>query len=642
MAGRVVFFDIGETLGTARLSFPGQPFRIEDIRIEGLDVFPFVPDLLSRLSADGVRLGIISNTPQAETAGSMQAVLEAAQILDFFSEELLIYSSVIGLQKDAPEIFSRAVELAGLADQPQNCVFVGEDADERGYALEAGLRVAPHPLLVEDILAGNRLRFARLTAPAEHVAAEWRRQLRLMPVVPLRLTGAAANTLYCIASMPTIRRLDDIGFEVDRLGAVDAPLTCELYLMRDDRNRLSGFMTEEGQSSKFFLNDGESDWVVSSTHEGLLVALPHRKSIDDYHLDGAHGHNAKLLADLSLLEPFGTTDESRLAAFVIAATVPANLTTEEAELLRETITSERIRHHVERFSGVLDVDSEGKVNNRHTRSRQMPRVINALIESLRSIGDGALRVFPQRFTFSGLECFNVVAELPGASQEQVLITAHLDATAQSSHAPGRYEPQTDPAPGADDDGSGLAAVLTVAEALQQLYATQRPPRTVRFVLFNAEEQGLVGSGVYAREAAVTDAPIVGVFQMDMIGFNSDDNLKFELHIGFADNPEVEQRSRILADRIDEAREALRSKLPVPEIIHTPDPGDQRSDHSSFHARGYAACLASEDLFGPTGGQNQDADGNPKYHQETDTFVDYNYASQIAQVVAGAAVVTLKS
>src|SRR5687768_6025234 len=103
MAGRVVFFDIGETLGTARLSFPGQLFRIEDIRIEGLDVFPFVPDLLSRLSADGVRLGIISNTPQAETAGSMQAVLEAAQILDFFSEDLLIYSSVIGLQKDAPE-----------------------------------------------------------------------------------------------------------------------------------------------------------------------------------------------------------------------------------------------------------------------------------------------------------------------------------------------------------------------------------------------------------------------------------------------------------------------------------------------------------------------------------------------------------
>jgi hypothetical protein len=130
--------------------------------------------------------------------------------------------------------------------------------------------------------------------------------------------------------------------------------------------------------------------------------------------------------------------------------------------------------------------------------------------------------------------------------------------------------------------------------------------------------------------------------MRRLCFNSDNNLKFELHIGFADNPEVEQRSRILADRIDEAREALQSELPAPEIIHTPDPGDQRSDHSSFHARGYAACLASEDLFGPTGGQNQESDGNPKYHQETDTFVDYNYASQIAQVVAGAAVVTLKS
>ena len=641
MTQRVVFFDIGDTLGTARLSFPGPPFRIENLRVESLDVFPFIPDLLQRLTAANIRLGIISNTPRAETMASMQVVLEAAQISGFFVQELLIYSSVIGLRKDSAEIFRRATELAGLADEPQNCMFVGEDADERSHALAAGLRVAPHPLLVEDVLAGNHLRFARLTVPAEHASTEWRGQLSSMPLVPLRLTGVAANTVYCVASMPTIHRLDDLGFEVDRLGAINAPLSCELYLMRDDRNRASGFMTEEGQSSRLLLDD-DSDWVVSSTGEGLFVALPHGKSIDDYHLDGAHGHNTKLLADLSLLKPFGTRHEPRSAAVVRPALVPPNLSSEEATLLREMITPERIRHYIDRLSGVVDLDSEGKVNNRHTRSSQMPRVINALIESLSSIGEGALHVFPQRFTFGGVECFNVVAELLGESQEQVLITAHLDSTAQSSHLPGNYDPRADPAPGADDDGSGMAAVLTIAEALHRLYTEGGPRRTIRFVLFNAEEQGLVGSGVYAREAAATNAPIVGVFQMDMIGFNSDDNLKFELHIGFTANPEVEQRSRILADRINSVREVLQSDLPTPEIIHTPDPGDQRSDHSSFHARGYAACLASEDLFGPTGGQNQEADGNPQYHQETDTFIDFNYASQIAQVVAGAAVVTVKS
>ena len=83
--------------------------------------------------------------------------------------------------------------------------------------------------------------------------------------------------------------------------------------------------------------------------------------------------------------------------------------------------------------------------------------------------------------------------------------------------PRAYDPATDPAPGADDDGSGAAAVLAAAQCLRELLdAGNTPTRTMRFVLFNAEEQGLVGSKVYARAAAAAGDRIAGVLQMDMI------------------------------------------------------------------------------------------------------------------------------
>jgi Zn-dependent M28 family amino/carboxypeptidase len=55
-----------------------------------------------------------------------------------------------------------------------------------------------------------------------------------------------------------------------------------------------------------------------------------------------------------------------------------------------------------------------------------------------------------------LPLHNVEAELPGLSPELVLITAHLDSTAANDPD---YDERHAPAPGADDDASGVAAVL---------------------------------------------------------------------------------------------------------------------------------------------------------------------------------------
>jgi len=77
---------------------------------------------------------------------------------------------------------------------------------------------------------------------------------------------------------------------------------------------------------------------------------------------------------------------------------------------------------------------------------------------------------------------NVVADLPGASSDVVLIGAHYDSW--------------DPGQGANDDGSGVAAVLESARILKSLGL--KPRRTIRFAFFSGEEEACLGSRAYVK------------------------------------------------------------------------------------------------------------------------------------------------
>ena len=96
---------------------------------------------------------------------------------------------------------------------------------------------------------------------------------------------------------------------------------------------------------------------------------------------------------------------------------------------------------------------------------------------------------------------NVIAELPGSDPAKVLVVgAHLDSV--------------DGAPGLDDDGSGVAAVLEIA----RLLAGSRPRMTIRFALFSAEELGMRGADHYV--ASLTEEErgrIEGYLNADMLG-----------------------------------------------------------------------------------------------------------------------------
>jgi Zn-dependent M28 family amino/carboxypeptidase len=160
---------------------------------------------------------------------------------------------------------------------------------------------------------------------------------------------------------------------------------------------------------------------------------------------------------------------------------------------------------------------------------------------------------------------------------------------------------------------------------------------VRFVLFNAEEHGLVGSQAYAAAQASARARIVGVFQMDMVGYNARPPFTFEIHVG-ADSPDVQERSRLLAERLASLAPMVAPQLDVPQIYDKQDPAQGRSDHASFHDYGYAACAVSEDYFAGPSEQSPAPDGTPHYHRRTDTAatVDAEFVGAIARAVAAAA------
>jgi Zn-dependent M28 family amino/carboxypeptidase len=105
-------------------------------------------------------------------------------------------------------------------------------------------------------------------------------------------------------------------------------------------------------------------------------------------------------------------------------------------------------------------------------------------------------------SFSGkpVEVYNTVAEIPGSEKpdEVVIVGGHLDSW--------------DLGTGATDNGTGSMAVLEAARALQKLGV--KPKRTIRFVLFTGEEQGLNGSKAYVKAHEKELAKISGVLVHD--------------------------------------------------------------------------------------------------------------------------------
>ncbi len=122
-----------------------------------------------------------------------------------------------------------------------------------------------------------------------------------------------------------------------------------------------------------------------------------------------------------------------------------------------------------------------------------------------------------------VEAFNIVGVLPGSDParagEHVAVGAHYDHVGITAPEAGDSINN-----GADDDGSGTAAVLAIAGRYAALPQAQRPARSLLFVWHTGEEEGLLGSEWFTDHPTVPRESIVAQINIDMIGRNHPDSV----------------------------------------------------------------------------------------------------------------------
>jgi len=191
-------------------------------------------------------------------------------------------------------------------------------------------------------------------------------------------------------------------------------------------------------------------------------------------------------------------------------------------------------------------------------------------------------------------CSNVVAEKSGKLDPTkiFILCGHLDSTTSTN--------PYDLAPGGDDNASGSAAAMEGARVMSGYNFKY----TLRFVNFGAEEQGLVGSHYYAKDAYDKNEDIAGVVNLDMVLYAPAGSVAVWVP--------YDTNSEWLAEYFTTA-----SHTYVPDLsVETQyDPGMTYSDHAPFWSYGYPAILEIEKAVWT----------NPYYHKTSDRLENYlNY------------------
>ena len=211
----------------------------------------------------------------------------------------------------------------------------------------------------------------------------------------------------------------------------------------------------------------------------------------------------------------------------------------------------------------------------------------------------------QEFVADGMTVVNVIGTLNPScvTSDLLLIGAHYDS--RNRYVTSTTEAENESAPGADDNASGVAAMLEIAYVLA---GCERFEAATRFVAFGAEERGFVnksglaGSSAFAQAEANDGIGYGATFVMDMIGFQAESENRMTL----VTNDESSDIAQSVTDAVAAYDIDIRVNVVSNESL-------RYSDHASFWDHGYPSILMIEELDPSTG-----APVNPYYHTESDT------------------------
>ena len=279
-----------------------------------------------------------------------------------------------------------------------------------------------------------------------------------------------------------------------------------------------------------------------------------------------------------------------------------------AEMLAST-TAARWQDWIEKLSGAEPVWVGGRLFTIQTRysqamfsGRDNARAFDFVLQMARHWVNKEQIEVDEFSVGSGYPVWkNLVITFPGRERpdEVVILSAHLDSKSIN-------KPFTE-APGADDNATGSSALL---EAVR-LFRNYSFSRTIKVIFFTGEEWGMLGSKAYVADHDT--AGVVGVINLDMLGYDGNNDRCFEIHVGQL------AASNDVGNCVAHAIQSYNLNLTYDYLT---DDARTFSDHSSFWNANVGAVLLMENMFRnnqPTGCTG--IDPNPGYHATRDTLKD---------------------
>jgi hypothetical protein len=323
------------------------------------------------------------------------------------------------------------------------------------------------------------------------------------------------------------------------------------------------------------------------------------------------------------------------------------------EKILAEISTDRIRSRIEKLAafGTRHTLSDTKSDVRGIGAAR--RWIKSELDRIAADSGGRLEVEldsyvqePRSRVRTPTEVVNIVATLRGTQAESkgrvLVVGGHYDSICSSN------DDHTSDAPGANDDASGTAVVLELAEVM----AKHDFDATVVFVAFAGEEQGLLGSTHFARNAAKNGMKIEAMITNDIVGNTEGSNgvrdnrsvRVFSEGIPAATSPlaarlravggENDGPSRQLARYIDEAAALYHPQFDV-RLIFRPDRYLRGGDHMPFLAEGYAAVRFTEPAEAYTRQHQNVRTSDGVAYGDVVERVDFPYVASVARTNAAA-------
>jgi hypothetical protein len=187
------------------------------------------------------------------------------------------------------------------------------------------------------------------------------------------------------------------------------------------------------------------------------------------------------------------------------------------------------------------------------------------------------------------EIVNVVAVLPGKTNPDVhvLVGAHYDTMhikLKGASIDAEATAAAELSPGVSDNASGAASVMELARVMSQLEFD----KTIVFIAFAGEEQGMLGATGYAKRAKATSVQLEALLNVDTIGTSVTGNgIQAGQRVNVYSGDPMDSPSRSLARYMREVSERYLPELSINAVFRQ-DRFGRGGDHTPFHTEGFAA------------------------------------------------------